>query len=152
MIKGWNDKSGGPWGQLSVTQNNNLYFRSSVADNDTSWNAWKKVSLDGHTHSNYQPKDNTVKTVSVANGKLTLTKDKRQKCTNITSGTEIVFPTVSDTEFLEIHLYFNAESDMSLIIPDCKWRVDPNLEAGKSYELVATWNTMNWLANLIIYS
>ena len=152
MIKGWGDKSGGPWGQLTITQNSNLYFRSSVASSETDWNAWKKVSLDGHTHSSYQSKDNTITTVSVSGGKLTLTKDKRQKCTNITSGTEIVFPTVSNTEFLEIHLYFNAESNMSLVLPDCKWRVDPNLEAGNSYELVATWNTMNWLANLIVYS
>ena len=48
MIKGWNDASGGPWSQMAVTANNNLYFRSS--NNDT-WNAWKKVSLDGHTHN-----------------------------------------------------------------------------------------------------
>ena len=48
MIKGWNDASGGPWAQMTVTANNNLYFRSS--NNDT-WNAWKKVSLDGHTHN-----------------------------------------------------------------------------------------------------
>ena len=49
MIKVWNDISGGPFGQLSITQNSNLYFRSSAdADN---WNAWKKVSLDGHTHN-----------------------------------------------------------------------------------------------------
>lgn len=48
MIKGWNDASGGPWSQITVTANNNLYFRSS--NNDT-WNAWKKVSLDGHTHN-----------------------------------------------------------------------------------------------------
>ena len=48
MIKGWNDASGGPFAQMTVTANNNLYFRSS--NNDT-WNAWKKVSLDGHTHN-----------------------------------------------------------------------------------------------------
>ena len=201
MIKGWNDKSGGPWGQLSVTQNNNLYFRSSVADSDTSWNAWKKVSLDGHTHDNRyyteteintklagkansshgnhvpatqtannakflrndntwqtvtpanigaEPRDNTVATVSVASGKLTLTTAKRQKCTNLVSGTEIVFPTV--TTFTEIHLYFSATTNMKLTFPECKWRIDPNIEAGKSYEIVATYNTMEWLVNVIVYS
>ena len=51
MMKPWNDKSGWPVGQLAVTQNNNLYFRVSSGADDTSWNAWKKVSLDGHTHS-----------------------------------------------------------------------------------------------------
>ena len=50
MMKPWNDKSGWPVGQLAVTQNNNLYFRVSSGADDTSWNAWKKVSLDGHTH------------------------------------------------------------------------------------------------------
>lgn len=51
MMKPWGDKSGWPVGQLAVTQNNNLYFRVSSGADDTSWNAWKKVSLDGHTHS-----------------------------------------------------------------------------------------------------
>ena len=51
MMKPWNDKSGWPVGQLAVTQNNNLYFRVSSGADDTSWNAWKKVSLEGHTHS-----------------------------------------------------------------------------------------------------
>lgn len=50
MMKPWDDKSGWPIGQLSVTQNNNLWFRSSNTDG-TSWNGWKKVSLNGHTHS-----------------------------------------------------------------------------------------------------
>ena len=50
MMKPWGDKSGWPVGQLAVTQNNNLYFRVSSGADDTSWNAWKKVSLDGHTH------------------------------------------------------------------------------------------------------
>ena len=132
------------------------YIRSKRDTTDANWSEWAQIYTTANKPScndiGAAPKDNTVATVSVSGGKLTLTKDKRQKCTNIISGTEIVFPTVSNTEFLEVHLYFNAESDMSLVLPDCKWRVDPNLEAGKSYELVATWNTMNWLANLIVYS
>ena len=51
MMKPWGDKSGWPIGQLAVTQNNNLYFRVSSGADDSAWNAWKKVSLDGHTHS-----------------------------------------------------------------------------------------------------
>ena len=50
MMKGWNDASGGPWGQLTITENNNLWFRSSVAGSNTDWHVWQKVSLDGHTH------------------------------------------------------------------------------------------------------
>lgn len=50
MMKPWGDKSGWPIGQLAVTQNNNLYFRVSSGADDSAWNAWKKVSLDGHSH------------------------------------------------------------------------------------------------------
>ena len=133
------------------------YIRSRRDQTDANWSEWAQIYTTANKPScndiGAAPKDNTIATVSVSGGKLTLTKDKRQKCTNIASGTQIVFPSVGNTEFLEIHLYFNSESDMSLVLPDnCKWRVDPNLEAGKSYELVATWNTMNWLANLIVYS
>lgn len=64
---------------------------------------------------------------------------------------EIVLPEVN--KFTEIHLYFNAEDEMNLVFPDdCKWRVDPNIEAGKLYEIVMVYNTMNWLANVIVYS
>ena len=51
MIKPWNDKSGWPVGQIAITQNNNLYFRVSKSSDDTTWNAWQKVSKDGHTHN-----------------------------------------------------------------------------------------------------
>ena len=149
MIKGWNDKSGGPWGQLAVTQNNNLYFRSSVASSDTDWNAWKKVSLDGHTHSSYQPKDNTITAVSVSGGKLTLTKDKRQYCANVPSGTTIAFP--STTAFLEINLYFATSGNMSLNFPDStKWRIDPNIETASAYLLTATYvnSAIGWMAEV----
>jgi hypothetical protein len=87
--------------------------------------------------------------VDPVNGVLTLTTNKYQK-TTIADGTEIVFPEVN--KFTEIHLYFDAESAMNLTFPECKWRVDPNIEAGKSYEIVATYNTVHWLVNVIVYS
>ena len=65
-------------------------------------------------------------------------------------GTSIVFPEV--TKFTEIHLYFDAETNLSLNFPDCKWRVEPNIEAGKSYEVICTYNTINWLVNIMVYS
>lgn len=94
-------------------------------------------------------KSDKVVQVNVVNGKLTLTDDKYQKTTMV-DGTEIVFPTV--TEFTEIHLYFSSESNMNLTFPDCKWRVEPNIEAGSSYEIIATYNTIEWLVNCIVYS
>ena len=87
--------------------------------------------------------------VNPVDGVLTLTTNKYQK-TTIADGTQIVFPEVN--KFTEIHLYFDAEDSMNLTFPECKWRVDPNIEAGKSYEIVATYNTVHWLVNVIVYS
>ena len=87
--------------------------------------------------------------VDPVDGVLTLTTNKYQK-TTIADGTQIVFPEVN--KFIEIHLYFDAEDSMNLTFPECKWRVDPNIEAGKSYEIVATYNTVHWLVNVIVYS
>ena len=131
---------------------------------DWSGNAWFQgnVSVDGTpvndndlTTKSYVDEQinsiNNVEVVSVpiVDGVLSLTLDKYQK-TNMVSGTTIKFPTV--TKFTEIHLYFDAEIDMELKFPDCKWRVEPNIESGKSYEVVCTYNTMNWLVNVIVYS
>jgi hypothetical protein len=88
--------------------------------------------------------------VEIVNGILTLTEDKYQKCVNMLNDTELVFPSVST--FTELHLYFNADDELNLVFPECKWRVEPNIEAGKSYEIVAVYNTMEWLVNCIVYS
>ena len=87
--------------------------------------------------------------VDVVDGVLNLTDDKYQK-TNMINGTELVFPNVN--KFTEIHLYFDADENMDLTFPDCKWRVEPNIEAGKSYEVICTYNTINWLVNIMVYS
>ena len=91
-----------------------------------------------------------VHEVSVSGGVLTLTNKKYQKCNNIVNGTEIRFPSVS--KFTEIHLYFDADSNMDLSFPDCKWRVEPNIEEGGTYEVIATYNTIHWLVTIITYS
>ena len=87
--------------------------------------------------------------VDIVNNILQLTADKYQK-TNMVDGTEIVFPSVN--KFTEIHLYFTGNTDMNLTFPDCKWRVEPNIEEGISYEMIATYNTIEWLVNVIAYS
>ena len=91
-----------------------------------------------------------VHEITVSDGILTLTNEKYQKCNNIVDGTEIVFPSVS--KFTEIHLYFDADSNMNLTFPDCKWRVEPNIEEGGTYEVIATYNTVYWLVTIIAYS
>ena len=88
--------------------------------------------------------------VDIVDGILQLTDDKYQK-TEMVDGTEIVFPSVN--KFTELHLYFSASSDMNINLPDdCKWRVVPNIEEGNSYEIIATYNTIEWLVNVIVYS
>lgn len=87
--------------------------------------------------------------VNVVDGILRLTTDRYQK-TNMINGTQIVFPSVTD--FTEIHLYFNSDSDLDIILPDCKWRAEPNIESGKSYEIIAIYNTIEWIVNCIVYS
>lgn len=95
-------------------------------------------------------KADKVVQVDVIDNVLNLTTDKYQK-TNMVDGTEILFPSVN--KFTEIHLYFPASSNMKINLPDnCKWRFDPNIEEGKSYEIIATYNTIEWLVNIISYS
>ena len=93
--------------------------------------------------------ENEVVQVNVIDGILTLTKDKYQK-TIMENETEIIFPEVS--RFTEIHLYFDADENMDLTFPNCKWRAEPNIEEGKSYEIICTYNTINWLVDIMVYS
>lgn len=48
FMKGWADHSGGPYGNIAISANNNLWYRASSSG--TAWNSWQKVSVDGHTH------------------------------------------------------------------------------------------------------
>ena len=94
--------------------------------------------------------EDEVVQVDVVNGALTLTANKYQK-TNMINGAQIVFPEVN--KFTEIHLYFRANDNMSISFPSsAKLRVEPNIEEGKSYEIVCTYNTIEWLVNIIVYS
>ena len=87
--------------------------------------------------------------VHVVDGKLNLV-DKRYQKTDMIDGTEIIFPNVD--KFTELHLYFTAEENMNISFPDCKWRVEPSIEKGNSYEVIAVYNTIEWLVSVIIYS
>ena len=51
-LKDWGDYSGGPYGQLSITQNQNMWFRASTSG--TAWGSWKKV-LDSSNYTSYAP-------------------------------------------------------------------------------------------------
>lgn len=106
-------------------------------------------------------------------GILVLTKNKYQKAT-ISGDTVITFPTV--TGFTEIHLYLQSSQDMNFIFPgdkkiefkssekddpkdnmnitfpNCKWRMEPNVDYGRPYEIIATYNSIDWLIDVVVYS
>ena len=46
MLRDWNDLTGGPFAELTITGNQNLYFRSSTTNADNTWNPWRKVLTD----------------------------------------------------------------------------------------------------------
>ena len=122
--------SGGTTGQILSKKSN--------ADYDTGW-----INIPSGGNSD------TLVTVKIANGVLTLTKDKYQT-TTITDGTEITLPTVTD--FTEIHLFFNTTTDLTLILPSCKWQNgnNPTISANKTYEFIFTYTT-EWLGGVIVY-
>ena len=96
--------------------------------------------------------DDEVVQNTPVNSILTLTTNLHQTAT-ITDGVEIRFPEVSS--FTEIHLYFDAQNDTRIILPDnCKWRLDSNIEAGMTYELVAKYipGPNHWIVNILAYS
>lgn len=131
-----------------VTQVENLYM---VIDNN---HAAEMASINNkadkiHVHSSADIQDK-AKYIVPSENKLTLTTDKVQIAYGMATGTEIVLPVVS--AYTQIHVYFDAYTDMELILPDdCRWRLDTNIEAGNSYEIVATYTT-RWLVNILVYS
>jgi hypothetical protein len=82
---------------------------------------------------------------------LTLSKDRYQKASSLVSGDTIVLPSVTD--FTEINLFVKDCSLTNINLPDkCKWRVDHNLSAGTSYMFTFIYTTVEWLAEVKIYS
>ncbi len=55
MLKPYWDKSGSPFGELALTSNNNLWFRTSVQNSDTDWNVWRKVAAGETLWTNPNP-------------------------------------------------------------------------------------------------
>lgn len=95
-----------------------------------------------HTH-----KDVLVN-ISVSNNALTLTTDKYQILNNLTGYATVVLPTVTD--YTEIHLFFTPTTDAELVLPNIKYQNVPNIEVGKTYEIVFTYVGI-WLAGVIAY-
>ena len=93
--------------------------------------------------------NDTLVTTNISGTTLSLTKDKYQTAT-VVDGTEITLPTV--TSFTEIHLFFSTTTDLTLILPSCKWQngSTPTISANKTYEFIFTYTT-EWLGGVIVY-
>lgn len=91
----------------------------------------------------------TLVTTNVSGTTLTLTVNKYQTAT-VTDGTEITLPAV--TSFTEIHLFFSTTTDLTLVLPACKWQNGntPTIAANKTYEFIFTYTT-EWLGGVIVY-
>lgn len=91
----------------------------------------------------------------------------------IESDTEVTLP--STENFIKIHLYCKSTDNVTLTFPYCKWIVEGgfdrydadtenlilgtnfeygvlNMDPSNSYEIVAVYNTMEWVVKCIIYS
>lgn len=95
------------------------------------------------------PGSDILVTTNISGTTLSLTTDKYQIAT-VKDGTEITLPTI--TSFKEIHLFFNATTDLTLILPSCKWQNGntPTISANKTYEFIFT-HTTEWLGGVIVY-
>ena len=97
-----------------------------------------------------EPLQKTVVARTVSSGTLTLTKDKYQSAT-LATGNTIALPSVTD--FTEISLFVKDCNIANVNLPDnCKWRVDPNLNAGTSFIFTFIYTGQEWLAEVKIYS
>ncbi|MEG0371869.1 MAG: hypothetical protein RR645_06210, partial [Clostridium sp.] len=119
-----------------VGTNENPVFNFGLTKGDTGAKGADGVGL-----------DNTIYTTNVSSGILTLTTKRLQK-SNVSNNTEIRLPSVS--AYIEIHLFFDAATDLTLVLPNCKWQSIPTIKANKSYEMIFTY-TNKWLGGFIEY-
>ena len=111
----------------------------------------KKSNLDYDTQWTTLNTKETWSKISASGGVLQLNTNKYQYVQNISSGTEIILPTISGNTVTEIHLFFNANSDLTLVLPSCKWQTAPDFKNKKTYELIFTYFNGAWLGGVIVY-
>lgn len=103
----------------------------------------------GDTGASSEGTIDTLVTTNISGNTLSLTTDKYQTAT-IADGIEITLPAV--TSFTEIHLFFTTTTDLTLVLPACKWQNGniPAIAANKTYEFIFT-HTTEWLGGAIQY-
>ena len=97
-----------------------------------------------------ETKEKTVNAKVASNNVLTLDASQFQKAL-ISDNVEIVLPNVS--KYTEITLFVKDCDLSNIILPDnCKWRVDLNLQSGKSFIFTFIYTTEEWLAEVKVFS
>ena len=91
--------------------------------------------------------------VEIVDTNLTLTTTRNQTPTGgaMVDGTTIVLPTID--YFTEIHLFFKADTDMTLNMPNIKYQMTTDIVGGKIYEFIFTYlNVLNeWVGGYVTY-
>ena len=86
---------------------------------------------------------------TITDGTINLSDDRYQYVTSMPDGTTITLPTV--TEFTEVHLFFYAESDLTLVVPNILYQKIPNIASGCLYEFIYTYILGRWVGGFIEY-
>lgn len=106
-------------------------------------NLRKSYSLSNHSHIK------TLINKSSSGGVLTLSDDEYQKWTNVSDATEIRLPSVSG--LVNINLKFDTTTNLTLILPNCRWSITPEFKANKTYELIFSYDGSKWLGGVVEY-
>ena len=132
-----------------ATQCKNIPIKTAVENNKLYLIKKDGTKIDTGTTLPSNTNKDTLVTTNVLGTTLSLTKDKYQTAT-VSDGIEITLPTV--TSFTEIHLFFSTTTDLTLILPSCKWQNGntPTISANKTYEFIFTYTT-EWLGGVIVY-
>lgn len=93
-------------------------------------------------------KTNQMEIVNNVSGIVNLGTNSYYKCNNI-DDVEIRLPTV--TGYKQIHLFFDTTADLTLILPNCKWQGTPSFKANKTYEIIFTYDSTQWLGGVVEY-
>lgn len=91
----------------------------------------------------------SLKTINIADGVLQLTEDYKQYCA-MEDLTEILLPT-TDKEMLEIHLWFYADVDYSLLLPNTFNQKEISIKANKHHEIIFEKIKNNWFGGVVYY-
>lgn len=91
--------------------------------------------------------------IPITDSTLTLTSARNQTPTGgvMVDGTTIVLPKID--YFTEIHLFFKADANMNLTLPDIKYQMTTDIVGGKIYEFIFTHlNGLNeWIGGYVAY-